>query len=183
MNAPQVFTAGHSNRSLADFVELLRARAIETLVDVRRFPVSRRHPHFGGERLARSLAEHGIAYVHEPELGGHRTPDPASRNTAWKNDALRGYADRVPEPDFRDAVARVVELSQRARACVMCAEAEPEQCHRRILADVLLTLGCEVVHLVRPGEERVHVLHVAAVVRAPGDLVYPSGGGEQHELY
>jgi uncharacterized protein (DUF488 family) len=178
----QVFSVGHSNRSLDDFQDLLGTRAIEVLVDVRRFPVSRRYPHFSAERLKRSLAAEGTEYVHEPELGGHRAPDPASRNTAWKNDALRGYADRIEALPFRDAVARVVERARRARTCVLCAEAEPEQCHRRILADVLASLGCEVVHLVRPGEERAHALHRSAVVVAPGFVVYPAGGA-QSELF
>ncbi len=179
----RVFSAGHSNRSLAEFLDLLQPRAIELLVDGRRFPVSRRHPHFGRERLEHSLAAQGIAYAHEPELGGHRAPDPASRNTAWRNAALRGYADRIGEPAFRAALDRLVERARRGRTCVLCAEAEPEHCHRRILADVLASLGCEVVHLVRAGEERAHALHRAALVLAPGTVVYPAGGAAQRELF
>src|SRR5688500_15237037 len=93
---PTLFTVGHSTRSLADFLELLAAHGIERLVDVRRFPGSRRHPHFGKEQLAHALAERGVEYVHEEELGGRRSGGAAaaaaSPNRAWRNAQFRAYA-------------------------------------------------------------------------------------------
>lgn len=167
-----IHTVGHSTRSIGDFLALVRDAGVRTLVDVRRHPFSRRYPQFSRDALARRLRDVGIAYVHEPDLGGHRDPLPDSPNTAWRNDALRGYADHAASPDFQEALARVAALSA---AAVMCAEALPQNCHRQILADALVARGVAVRHLVAPGEARDHVLHPRAVRRGPA-LVYPAPG-------
>jgi uncharacterized protein (DUF488 family) len=165
-----IHTVGHSTRAIADFIALVREGGVRTLVDVRRQPFSRRHPQFSRDALARSLHDVGIAYVHEVDLGGHREPLPDSPNTAWRNDALRGYADNMASPAFQAALARVAALEH---AVVMCAEANPQDCHRQILADALVACGVDVRHLIAPGRAEAHVLHPRAVRR--GDvLVYPA---------
>jgi uncharacterized protein (DUF488 family) len=167
-----IHTVGHSTRAIGDFIGLVREGDVRTLVDVRRQPFSRRHPQFSRDALARSLADAGIAYVHEVDLGGHREPHPDSPNTAWRNDAFRGYADHMATPAFRDALRRVIALE---RAAVMCAEANPGSCHRQLLSDALVAGGIAVRHLVAPGRAEAHVLHPRAVARG-GVLVYPAGG-------
>jgi uncharacterized protein (DUF488 family) len=155
-------------------VALLREFGVALLVDVRRFPVSRRHPQFGRERLARSLHEAGLGYVHEEDLGGHRTPRPASSNTAWKEDAFRGYADHMDSPGFRDALERVIRRAAETPLAVMCAEADPRRCHRRLLA-ALVARGVEVRHILSPGRDEAHRLHPDARVLPGGRIVYDGG--------
>src|SRR4029078_10290859 len=92
-NSSAIWTIGHSTRTLEEFLELLSETKIQALADVRQFPNSRRHPHFGQQQLSASLTDHGIEYRHFPELGGRRRARPDSRNTAWRNEAFRGYAD------------------------------------------------------------------------------------------
>ena len=95
-----MLTIGHSTRSLEELVALLRAHGVERVADVRRFPRSRRHPHFAGDALARDLPKTGIAYRHLPGLGGFRRPRPDSPNTAWRNASFRGYADYMATDEF-----------------------------------------------------------------------------------
>lgn len=167
-----IHTVGHSTRPIADFVALAREGGIRTLVDVRRYPVSRRHPQFSREALRASLLAAGIAYRHEADLGGHREPRPDSPNIAWRNDAFRGYADHMATAAFQEALVRLAALEH---AAVMCAEADPAHCHRQLLADALVARGLAVRHLIAPGEARDHVLHPRASLR--GDvLVYPAPG-------
>src|SRR4051812_38664481 len=90
---PTIWTVGHSNRTLDGFVTLLRAHRVELVADVRRFPGSRRYPHFARESLSQALPDHGSAYMHFPELGGRRNAAPDSPNSAWRNEMFRGYAD------------------------------------------------------------------------------------------
>ena len=92
---PLVFTLGHSTRSIDELIGLIGEHGIAELVDVRRYPASRRHPQFGRERLERSLGEASVDYVHEGDLGGHREPRADSPNTAWREEAFRGYADHM----------------------------------------------------------------------------------------
>jgi uncharacterized protein (DUF488 family) len=167
-----IHTVGHSTRPIADFIALLREGGARTLVDVRRYPVSRRHPQFSREALRAALLAAGVTYRHEADLGGHRDPRPDSPNTAWRIDTFRGYADHMATPAFQAALARVAALDH---AAVMCAEADPKDCHRQLLADALVARGVAVCHLVAPGETRDHVLHPRAVQRA-GSLVYPAAG-------
>lgn len=167
-----IHTVGHSTRTLAALVDLLREAGVRHLVDVRRHPVSRRHPQFGREALARGLAAAGVAYVHEPDLGGHREPLPDSPNTAWRHPAFRGYADHMRTKEFAAALARVTELTD---AAVMCAEAQPAKCHRQLLADALVLRGLVVRHLLDRGRAEEHRVHPRAVWR-DGAVVYPGAG-------
>jgi uncharacterized protein (DUF488 family) len=169
-----LWTIGHSTRSIEDFLELLREHAIELLVDVRRFPASRRHPHFVREALAASLATAGIAYRHEEDLGGRRNPRADSVNLAWNVAGFRGYADYTATSAFQAALERLVVDSSSKRTAFMCAEALPERCHRRLIADVLVARGIGVVHILARGRSRPHVLAPHARVGADGRITYPS---------
>ena len=120
---PTIWTIGHSTRPIAEFVALLRANALEAIADVRRFPASRRHPHYNADALAATLAENAIAYRHFPELGGRRRPLPDSRNTNWRNASFRGYADYMESAAFRAAIEELTVLASTRRTAILCAEA------------------------------------------------------------
>jgi len=166
-----LLTVGHSNRSLQAFMELLAAHRVEVIADVRRHPVSRRHPQFEGAALARSLGEAGIEYVHLPELGGMRTPRADSAHTALADGPFRGYADHMASAEFARGVERLLELAAAKTTAAMCAEADPAHCHRSLLADALLARGHAVAHIVDAGPARAHELHRGARFER-GSLVY-----------
>jgi uncharacterized protein (DUF488 family) len=165
-----IFTIGHSTRTLEELVGLLRENGVERLADIRRYPGSRRYPHFSRDALSQSLPEHGIEYVHVPELGGRRKPLPDSPNTAWRNDQFRAYADHMATDEFRSAVDEL--LASAKRTCVMCAEAVPWRCHRNLLADDLTRRGVEVIHIVGPRSFRRHALIPHARIEQDR-VVYP----------
>ena len=190
----RVYTIGHSTRALEELVALLREHGVKRLADIRRFPGSRRYPHFSREALEISLPERGIEYVHIPELGGRRKPAAGSPNTALQNEQFRAYADHMATEEFRQAVDHLLagqaeacpteginataqcgtgfSLSGDGRTAVMCAEAVPWRCHRNLLSDELLRRGCEVVHIIGRGAAKRHVMSPYA--RVVGDhVVYP----------
>ena len=166
-----LLTVGHSSRSLEELVRLLRDHLIATLIDVRRYAGSRRHPQFGMRRLAERLIPEGTGYFHEPELGGMRRPLVDSPNNAL-DDAFRGYADHMRTATFRAAFERVAALARRETIALMCAEANHEHCHRRYLADAFQTAGFDVRHITGPRRSVRHVRHPALRQLADGSLVY-----------
>ena len=169
---PAVFTIGHSTRGVDELLALLRENGIRLLVDVRRFPISRRYPHFTGPALAASLAQAGIGYHHERDLGGHREPRPGSPHTGLRAAAFRGYADHMATPAFREALARLQDKAAARPTAFMCAEADPQRCHRQLVADALLARGTRVLHILGPGRVAAHALHPAARLTTEGTVVY-----------
>jgi uncharacterized protein (DUF488 family) len=166
----QVYTIGHSNQPLDRFLAALNAHTIRLVIDVRRFPVSRRHPHFSGARLQPALQTDGIDYTHVPDLGGHRVPRPDSHNTALR-DAFRGYADYMETAAFSDAVARMLAGAADRRIAVMCAERDWRDCHRGLIADYLKVQGHDVVHILSAEAAEPHPYTRGARV-AGGELSY-----------
>ena len=153
-----VYTVGHSTRTLAEFLDLLAHHGIGGIADVRRFPASRRHPHFAREALAGALAAHGIRYDWLPELGGRRPGRPHSPHLAWRNTAFRGYADHMESPEFHAGLDRLLGLAATCPTAVLCAEAVPWRCHRQLIADALVARGLAVRHVTGPGEASPHRL-------------------------
>jgi len=180
-----LYTIGHSTRTIEQFVGLLRAHGIELLVDVRRFPGSRRHPHFGSAALAASLAESGIAYAHAEALGGRRDSEAgaASPNTAWRNAAFRAYADYMATPAFRAALDGLIAEANERVTVIMCAEAVPWRCHRRLITDALLARGVPVADITGLGAATPARLSEHALVQPGGSIVYPAAPGVQEELF
>lgn len=166
-----VATVGHSDRSLEEFVDVLVAHGIARLADVRRYPGSRRHPQFASAALAAGLARAGIAYRHDEALGGMRDPRPDSPHVALDDDAFRGYADHMATREFAAALDDVLAWGAEGPLALMCAERDPEHCHRSFLADAIVTRGVRVVHRLDAQRSRDHVRHPAAVEVA-GVLVY-----------
>lgn len=178
-----LFTVGHSTRPLGEFLALLGAHRITRVVDVRRFPGSRRHPQFGRDALAGALSDAGIEYVHEEELGGRRESAGAdSPNRAWRNPSFRAYADHMASPAFEAALARALHDALDRPTAVMCAEAVPWRCHRQLIADAALARGWRVLHILGPDRADPHALHPEARVLEGGRVVYPGPEGEQREL-
>jgi uncharacterized protein (DUF488 family) len=162
---PSALTIGHSTHAQSRFTELLRAHRIELLVDVRRFPGSRRHPHFNVDSLKAALQEDGIAYLGlANELGGRRRPRRDSPNTGWRVAAFGAYADHMRSSEFVAGLERLESLGRERRTAVMCAEGDWRRCHRRLIADALLIRGWQVAHVLPDGDREEHQLTPFAIV-------------------
>ena len=146
-----LWTIGHSNVTAERFIELLTTHDIMLVADVRRYPGSRRHPHFSATALAVSLEARSIGYLQLPELGGRRQARADSKNTAWRHAAFRGYADYMETPAFAEGLARLRQAAAGQRTAVMCAEALWWQCHRGLIADALRAAGDRVLHITARG--------------------------------
>jgi len=146
-----IHTVGHSTRPIARLIELLEAHRIELLIDVRRWPMSKRYPHFNRDNLAASLADDGIDYIWRQDLGGFRKAAPDSPNSAWRVATFRAYADFMLSADFVRIIAEVESIASVKRMTLMCAEAVPWRCHRQLLADALLVRGWSVRHIMDDG--------------------------------
>jgi uncharacterized protein (DUF488 family) len=170
-DGPTIWTIGHSTRAEGEFLELLAANEIATLADVRRFPGSRKYPHFGSDEMARWLAGAGVAYEAMPELGGRRRPRPDSPNTAWRSEAFRGYADYMATPEYREGAERLLALARRGRTACMCSEAPWWRCHRALIADDLKARGATVIHIMTAKKNEPHPFTSAAKI-VDGRLSY-----------
>ena len=171
------FTIGHSTRPTEEFVALLKAAEVQLVVDVRTVPRSRTNPQFNHDVLPVSLATHGVAYEHLPELGGLRglqrnvSPDV---NAFWDNASFHNYADYAMSAEFRSGLEKLRELGRATRSTVMCAEAVWWRCHRRIVADYLISAGEEVLHILGPGHIEPAHMTPAARPEPNGTLTYPN---------
>lgn len=143
----RVYSVGHSTRSAEELVELLQAHGIQTLVDIRTVPRSRKNPQFNRDTLPRTLADADIRYVHLPRLGGLRRASRDSPNTAWRNASFRGYADYMQTDEFARGLEELRELTPDGPLALMCAEAVRWRCHRSLVADALYARGVEVLHI------------------------------------
>jgi uncharacterized protein (DUF488 family) len=153
-SAMRVFTIGHGTRPAEELVDCLAEVGVLTLVDVRRFPGSRRNPQYNRAPLAAALDQAGVAYVHAEELGGRRRGEASEgRFACIREPAFRSYAGRMGRPEWQQALAEPVAAPS---PCFMCAETPWQRCHRRLIADLLAARGYEVVHLLGPGRREPH---------------------------
>jgi uncharacterized protein (DUF488 family) len=167
-----LFTIGHGTLPADELGGLLAGAGVRRLVDVRRFPGSRRHPHVGRAALAGWLPDYGIAYRWEEALGGRRRADPESANVGLRNETFRGYADHMATAEFRAAADRLVAHAAEAPTAVLCSESLWWRCHRRLLADhLVLVAGLDVRHLLHSGALVPHELTETAR-RQDGRVVY-----------
>ena len=167
----QVWTIGHSTRSIDEFIKLLAAERITILADVRSFPSSKRLPHFNQSELSEALAAAGIEYLHLGELGGRRTASKDSPNTAWQNAGFRGYADYMETEPFRAGIDRLLEVAGAQRTAIMCAEAVWWRCHRSLISDYLKANGVVVSHILSATKTEPHPYTSAARI-VDGELSY-----------
>lgn len=152
----QIWTIGHSTRSLIELLDMLHAHSVGVLIDVRSYPSSRRCPHFNLENLAREIPVAGIEYTHILDLGGRRRASKTSLNTTWRHPAFRGYADHMETPIFARGVERLESLASDARACYMCSEAWYVKCHRSMISDHLASRNWDVRHINGIGPTKPH---------------------------
>jgi uncharacterized protein (DUF488 family) len=163
---------GHSTRSLDELIEILRAFEIQTLVDIRTVPASRRLPQFMKANLEQQFPAAGIRYLHMPGLGGLRKPRRDSINTAWRNESFRGYADYMQTPEFEAALEELMRIASASPTAIMCAEAVPWRCHRSLVADALTVRAWDVEHILSRTSAQRH--HLRPFARVDGqNLVYP----------
>lgn len=167
-----VWTIGHSTRSLEDFIALLKRDEIESLWDVRSFPMSRRYPHFNRDALRVSLSDVGIAYEHAPQLGGRRSVPKNAPPTQWRNAGFKGYAAYMATPEFRAGIDGLRAAAEKSRTVIMCAEAVPWRCHRNLIGDALVARGDEVFDIL-DAATRPHKLTSFAVI-VDGAVTYPT---------
>jgi uncharacterized protein (DUF488 family) len=171
-----IYTIGHSNRSIDQFIDLLKEFGIQTLADVRSIPGSAKFPHFNKEALQQSLSEINVDYVWLEQLGGRRRKRKGfdSPNTGWTSLGFRNYADYMPEEGFKEGVARLLDLAAGSTTAYMCAEAVYWRCHRRLISDYLFVHKVHVLHIMGKKQAREHELTPEAVITPEQDLIYPA---------
>ncbi|AMV37900.1 DUF488 family protein [Planctomyces sp. SH-PL62] len=169
-----LFTIGHSTHPLDEFLRLLAEHNIQALADIRRFPGSRKYPHFNRENLASTMPQAGVEYRWIESLGGRRKqPGGSTTNLGLRNQSFRNYADYMATPDFHEAIESLLELARQKRTAFMCSEGVYWRCHRRLVSDYLGVRGIEIRHIMPSGTLRPHILTEGARVEG-GELSYPS---------
>lgn len=171
-----IFTIGHSTRTIPEFVEILKRAGVDLLVDVRTVPRSRTNPQYNFDVLAGELQPFHIGYGRISELGGLRGRSrnvPPDVNGFWENQSFHNYADYALSDEFEHGLDQLMALAEKHEVAIMCAEAVWWRCHRRIIADYLLSRGWSVVHLMT--DERNEPARItAAASERDGHLVYPA---------
>jgi uncharacterized protein (DUF488 family) len=168
----RLYTIGHSTRALDELVAALQAQSIQTLVDIRAFPMSRRLPQFNRESLETSLPAAGIRYIWMKSLGGYRKKIlDESRNVALRNASFRNYADYMLTAEFGNAMAELIGLAEKSPTAYMCAERVYFRCHRMLVSDWLVAHGHEVMHIDGTGPVKPHRLTAEARIIG-GQLIY-----------
>jgi uncharacterized protein (DUF488 family) len=180
MSETTVWTVGHSNRSIEEFINLLQLNLIECILDIRTVPKSKNNPQFGQDELSEFLINVGIGYQQIPCLGGLRRPQPDTLNGGWRNTSFRGYADYMQTIEFTLAVEGVIELSRTMRCALMCAEAVPWRCHRSLVGDALIVRGIAVLEIIGQQQPRSHKLTPFAHVDG-STITYPPEMGNRDE--
>lgn len=170
-----IFTIGHSNRSFEDFLPLLKEHEIQVVADIRRYPSSRKFPHFNQDVLRELLHVHQIQYVWFEALGGrrHTGKNEKSPNTGLETPGFRNYADYMMTDQFHAAVQKLLSIGASLSLAVMCAEKFYWKCHRRLLSDFLAAQGVTVVHILEQGSLRPHKLTPGAIITEGGAVIYP----------
>ena len=169
-----VYTIGHSTHPIDEFVTILQAYKVETVVDVRKIARSRHNPQFNEAELAAHLRRHGIGYLPLEGLGGLRRVTKDSINTAWENRSFRGYADYMQTPEFEESLSRLVQIARENITAIMCAEAVPWRCHRSLIGDALLTRDMHVEDIMSERISKPHRLTPWAKVEQDR-ITYPKG--------
>lgn len=151
---------------------VLKAHRIEVIADVRRFPGSRKYPHFGGPALAERLAAEGIDYTWLAKLGGRRRGEAMPEHLGWRNPSFRAYAGYTWSEEFAEGLEELLHVAAAKRTAMMCSELLWWRCHRALVADVLRFLGREVIHIATAKQQNVHPYTSPARV-VDGELTYP----------
>lgn len=176
-----LYTIGHGARSAAEFLDVLRSFGVECIADVRAYPVSRRHPHYSRQALASYLDEAGMGYRWLGEaLGGFRRGASVSVHTALASASLRAYAEHMSSAAFRAGIGELLALACVKPTAMLCAERQPQQCHRAMISDHLTVNGITVIHLLDSVQSLPHRFNPTARW-AQERLLYDRGGRGQLE--
>lgn len=168
----EIWTIGHSTRTLDEFIALLVQQDIKLLADIRTVPFSRHNPQFGQDLLPASLNDAGIRYLHLKGLGGLRKKARESVSLGWRNQSFRNFADYMQTPDFEAALLDLIALAEKERTCIMCAEAVPWRCHRSLVGDALMVRGVQVHDIISHTAVKDHELTSFAVLSG-NRVTYP----------
>jgi uncharacterized protein (DUF488 family) len=173
-----IYTVGHSNRDLEPFLDLLEEFRIGLVADIRRFPSSRKFPHFNRGSLQRSLQERTIGYRWVEAMGGRRHGEDARWQEGLSSPAFRSYAEHMNAGVFREAAAALLEACAETRVAVMCAEKLFWKCHRLLVSDYFVSAGATVIHILEPGRSQEHRISARMRVRPDGAIRYVGEGEE-----
>lgn len=173
INNKIIYTVGHSNRPLGQFLELLKAHDIEKVADVRTIPKSRHNPQFNQDKLRASLKKAGIGYEHLKELGGLRHAQKNSINLGWRNASFRGFADYMQTAEFKNGLTQLEKIALKNKTAIMCAEAVPWRCHRSLIADALTKQKWQVLHIQSKKMASFHKTTPFLKMHA-GKIIYPN---------
>jgi uncharacterized protein (DUF488 family) len=166
-----IWTVGHSTHTIERFIDMLKSFDINCVIDIRRYPGSKRYPHFNKDVLQLALQNENIKYMHEVDLGGRRVAKKDSKNTAWRLAAFKGYADYMETDQFRLAIQRLQEIALQQRTVYMCSEAVWWSCHRSLVSDYLKVKGWTVIHIMDISKVQEHPYTSPAKV-VQGNLFY-----------
>jgi uncharacterized protein (DUF488 family) len=180
----QIFTIGHSNRSFEDFISILMEFNIQIVADIRRYPSSRKFPHFNREVISNLLNERCIEYLWLEALGGrrHNGQNNKSPNTGLKSIGFRNYADYMSTIQFLTAAQKLLSVAAKEKTAIMCAEKFYWKCHRRLLSDYLCIQGIEVLHIIEADKTVTHKLTSGAVITNDSKVIYPQSKSEQKKI-
>ncbi|MDE2234974.1 MAG: DUF488 domain-containing protein [Gammaproteobacteria bacterium] len=167
-----MFTIGHSNRSIEDFIQLLQVHGVESLVDIRTIPKSRHNPQFNLDALKQSLQLVQIRHLYIKSLGGLRHAARNSVNLGWRNASFRGFADYMATPEFEQGLQELMRIAEDKPTTIMCAEAVPWRCHRSLVADALIKQGWVVRDIMNRTKAPRHRMTPFLKIRN-GRLIYP----------
>lgn len=170
----RICTVGHSTRDFGEMLTMLRNNQVTCLADVRAFPSSRKFPQWNQTAITRALPA-DIQYRWIQKLGGRRhTPKGVpSVNDAWQVKAFRDYADYMASDAFAAGLNELLQLADHDQPAIMCSEAVPWRCHRRLITDALIVAGVEVVHIMSASTAERATLNSHAHVQ-DGQLTYPA---------
>ncbi len=155
-----LLTIGYEGGTLADFLETLRRAKVETVIDIRDVPISRKTG-FSKVALARALEAQGIAYLHLKALGDPKDGRDAARSGDFEL-FKQIYHAHLAKSEAKLELTEAVGVAKKNRACLLCYERDPKMCHRSMVAKAMTTLAeFDIIHLgVREGSAK--QLHVAA---------------------
>ena len=156
IDAPSIYTIGHSTRSIEEFLNMLQSFNIKVLVDIRSLPGSRKFPQFNKEDLEVSLEQNGIQYLYFTDLGGRRKVKKDSKNNRWQNDSFKAYADYMETGEFKNAILKLENIAIGKSTAIMCAEAVWWRCHRSMVSDYLKAKSWTVLHIMAVGKVQEH---------------------------
>ena len=171
LKAKIIYTIGHSTHPIEEFIKMLQSFAIKNLVDVRKLPGSIKYPQFNQDALRESLAEVGINYIYETNLGGRRKVHKDSKNTSWRNPSFQAYADYMETEDFKNAVLELEQIALETPTVYMCSEAVWWRCHRSMISDYLKVRGWNVQHIMAENKSQEHPYTSPARI-VDGEVVY-----------